>query len=121
MQDNLAPKQLEFILDSTAQWNIAHGSMSAGKTVAAVFRFMQWADQCCDSNLWMIGHTSTTIYENAIRLILESRPKGIADPLAIFRPFCGWNNLHRRLLFKDKVISTVGAKDKGSAGAIQGR
>ena len=117
----LAPKQLEFCLKATKRWNIAHGSVSSGKTVGSLFRFMQAVDQCPDSQIWMIGHTSSTIYDNAVRLIIESRGNNVADPLAIYRPFCTWKKGDRELMFKDKTISTVGAKDSGAIGAIQGK
>lgn len=117
----LAPKQIEFILKSTKRWNIAHGSVSSGKTVGSLFRFMQAVDQCPDSQIWMIGHTSSTVYDNAIRLIIESKGNDAPDPLAIFRPFCTWKKGDRELCFKDKTISTVGAKDSGAIGAIQGK
>lgn len=82
---------------------------------------MQAVDECPDSQIWMIGHTSSTIYHNAIRLILEARTNGSPDPLSIFRPFCTWLKGERSLAFKDKIISTVGAKDSGAIGAIQGK
>lgn len=119
MQELLSPKQLEFILESTCQINIAHGSVRSGKTVGSLFRFMQACYQCPDSKLWMIGHTSDTIYQNAIRLLLE--PAGDNDPLSIYRPFLSWFAGKRQLRFRDKVISTLGAKDEGAIGAIQGK
>jgi PBSX family phage terminase large subunit len=119
--DLLSQKQVQFIVESIAKWNIAHGSVSSGKTIGTLFRFLQACDKCPDSQIWMIGHTSSTIYDNAIRLILEPRPKGMPDPLSIFRPFCNWKKGDRELLFKDKTISTVGAKDSGAIGAIQGK
>jgi PBSX family phage terminase large subunit len=76
---------------------------------------MQAVDQCPDSQIWMVGHSSDTIYQNAIRLLLES------DQLAIFRPFCTWQSGKRQLLFRDKVISTLGAKDEGAIGGFQGK
>lgn len=122
MEENylLSPKQLEFIVNSTCKWNIAHGSVSSGKTMGSTFAFMNAVDSCPDSQLWMIGHTSSTIYDNVVRLILEPKGDG-ADPLAIFRPFCTWAKGDRKLLYKNKVISTVGAKDSGAIGAIQGK
>lgn len=66
----------------------------------------------------MIGHTSSTIYDNAIRLVLEST---LESPLFIFRPFCTWKEGARELLYKDKVISTIGANNAGAIGAIQGK
>jgi PBSX family phage terminase large subunit len=111
----LAPRQLEFIVGSTAQWNLAHGSVRSGKTVGTLFRFMQAVNNCPDSQIFMVGHSSDTIYQNAIRLILES------DQLAIFRPFCTWYAGKRQLKFRDKTISTLGAKDEGAIGQFQGK
>lgn len=111
----LAPKQLEFIIDSTARWNIAHGSVRSGKTVGTLFRFMQAVEECPDSQIFMSGHTSDTIYQNAIRLLLES------EQLAIFRPFCTWYSGKRQLKFRDKTITTLGAKDEGAIGQFQGK
>lgn len=121
MPDLLSPKQLEFIYHSTRRWNIAHGSVSSGKTMGSLVCFMHAVNQCPDSQIWMIGHTSSTIYHNAIRLILEDGPPNKPDPLSIFRPFCTWMKGDRCLAFKDKIISTVGAKDSGAIGAIQGK
>lgn len=111
----LAPKQLEFIIKSTAKWNIAHGSVRTGKTVGSLFRFMQAAELCPDSQIFMAGHTSDTIYQNAIRLLLES------PQFAIFRPFCTWLSGKRQLKFRDKTITTLGAKDEGAIGQFQGK
>ena len=119
MDDFLAPKQMEFIFNSNKKINIAHGSVRSGKTVSTLFRFMQAVNCCPDSKIWMIGHTSDTIYQNAIRLLTESG--GPRDPLAIYRPFLTWYAGKRQLKFKDKTISTLGAKDEGAIGAIQGK
>ena len=115
MQNPLSPKQLEFITNSNAHWNIAHGSVRSSKTVGTLFRFMQDAYNCPDSQIFMVGHTSDTIYQNAIRLLLES------ETFAIFRPFCTWLSGKRQLKFMDKTISTIGAKDEGCIGQFQGK
>jgi len=115
MQLPLAPKQLEFIINSNAHWNLAHGSVRSGKTVGTLFRFMQAATECPDSQIFMVGHSSDTIYQNAIRLLLES------DQLSLFRPFCAWFAGKRQLKFRDKTISTLGAKDEGAIGQFQGK
>lgn len=108
-------KQMEFITESTAKINLAHGSVRSGKTVGTLFRFLQAVYECPDSQIYMIGHTASTIYDNAVRLILET------DQLAMFRPFCKWYPGKRVLMFRDKTITTLGAKDSGSIGAIQGK
>lgn len=111
----LSPKQLEFIINSTAHWNLAHGAVSTGKTIGTTFRFMQAVDACPDSEIAMIGKTSTTLFNNVINLLFESKE------LAIFRPFCIWMPSKRELKFKDKTITTYGAKDEGAVQLIQGR
>jgi PBSX family phage terminase large subunit len=115
MQEPFAKKQLEFIINSQSHWNLAHGSVRSGKTVGTLFRFMQAVDRCPDSQIWMVGHSSDTIFQNAIRLLLES------DQLSIFRPFCTWYAGKRQLKFRDKTISTLGAKDEGAIGGFQGK
>lgn len=111
----LSKKQIEFIIHSKAHWNLAHGSVRSGKTVGTLFRFMQAVEECPDSQIFMVGHSSDTIYQNAIRLLLES------DQLSIFRPFCNWFSGKRQLRFRDKVITTIGAKDEGAIGQFQGK
>lgn len=113
--DMLSPKQIDFIKNSFAKWNIAHGSVRTGKTVGTLFRFMQAADECVDSQIFMVGYTSDTIFENAIRLLLES------PQLAIYRPFCTWYSGARKLTFRGKTIKTMGAKDEGAIGQFQGK
>lgn len=115
MTELFSKKQLQFIVESTAKWNLAHGSVRCGKTVGTLFRFMQACMECPDSQIWMVGHSSDTIYQNAIRLLLES------PQFAMFRPFCNWASGKRQLTFMDKTISTLGAKDEGAIGSFQGK
>lgn len=111
-QEPLSPKQLEFILNSTAKWNIAHGSVRTGKTIASSFRFLQQVEQCPDSQIYIVGHTFDTAYRNVVRPIME------AKELSIFRPFCAWSG--KKLYFKNKTITVLGAKDEGAIGNFQG-
>lgn len=115
MTQVLSPKQLEFINNSTRKWNLAHGSVRSGKTVGSLFRFMEAVYHCPDNQIFMVGHSVDTIYQNAIRLILES------NQLCIFRPFCTWFVGKRELRFRDKIIKCLGAKDEGSIGQFQGK
>jgi PBSX family phage terminase large subunit len=74
-----------------------------------------------DTDFWMIGHTASTIYDNAISLIINKPASHLPDPFGIFRPFCTWHESKRELTFGNKVIHTLGAKDKSAAGIIQGK
>ncbi len=115
MQEPFSPKQVEFILDSTAKWNLAHGSVRTGKTVCTLFRFLQAALACPDSDIWMVGHSSETIYQNAIRMIFES------PQFSIFKHKSTWFSGKRQLKFGDKTIGTLGARDEGAIGSFQGK
>lgn len=115
MDSLFAEKQWEFITNSNARWNLAHGSVSTGKTICTAFRFLHAINECEDSEIAMIGKTSTTIYNNVINLIFEQ------PQLSVFRPFCTWFPSKRELKFKDKTVTTYGAKDEGSVQLIQGR
>lgn len=111
----MSKKQLEYIKHSRAKWNLSHGSVRCGKTVGSLFAFMKDAYNCPDSQIFIVGHSSETIYQNAIRLLLES-------PLfAIFRPFLTWQVGKRQLKFMDKSITALGAKDEGAIGQFQGK
>lgn len=112
MPDPFSPKQLQFIIEANSRWNLAHGSVRTGKTVGTVFRFMQDAANCPDSKIYIVGHTFDTAHRNVVRLLMES------DELSIFRPFLTWSG--KKLLFKDKTITVLGAKDEGAIGNFQG-
>ncbi len=115
MADLLSKKQLDFILHGRRKWNLAHGSVRSGKTVGSLFGFMDAVEDCPDSQIFMVGHSSDTIYQNAIRLLLES------EQFLIYRPFCTWLSGKRQLKFRDKTIQTLGAKDEGAIGQFQGK
>ena len=115
MKEPISIKQLEYIKNSTAKWNIAHGAVRTGKTVGSLYAFMLDAYRCPDSQIFMVGHSSETIYQNAIRLLLES------EQFEVFRPFLTWQAGKRQLKFRDKTISTLGAKDEGAIGGFQGK
>lgn len=112
-----SPKQAEFILQANAKFNLAHGSVRAGKTVGVLFRFMQDVLTCPGDQIWMIGHTHDSIYHNCIRLVMDQNSK----QFGIFAPFCTWMKGERVLLIGDKKVYCLGAKDEGAIGPIQGK
>lgn len=116
-KDVFSQRQMEFIFNSTAKWNLAHGAVRSGKTECTLFRFIQAVYECPDNQIFMIGHTTDTVYQNVIKLIFE------CPRFEIFKPFCTWfpSNTNRHLRFKDKIIKTIGAKDEGAIGQIQGK
>jgi PBSX family phage terminase large subunit len=73
---------------------------------------MHAVDLCPDSAIYIAGHTFDTAYRNVIKVIMES------PEMAIFRPFCTWSG--KKLYYKDKVITVLGAKDEGAVGNFLG-
>jgi PBSX family phage terminase large subunit len=115
MQPLFAPKQIEFIQNSNAMFNIAHGSVRSGKTVCTLFRFMKAVHDCPGTSIWMIGHTLETIFDNVIQLLFNS------EQLKVFAPFCTWYPGRKELVFGSKSIYCLGAKDERAMGPIQGK
>lgn len=118
MTEPLSVKQVQFIkeaLESRAKWFFAHGSVRTGKTVGTLFLFLIMAEQCPDNQIFMVGHTSETIYDNVIKLIFEDKT------FSVFKPFCTWSPGNRVLTFRDKKIKILGAKDEGSYGSFMGK
>jgi PBSX family phage terminase large subunit len=110
--DPFSPKQLDFISNCDKKWNLAHGAVRTGKTVCTVFAFMHAVFNCPDSQIYIVGHTFDTAYRNVVRMLMES------PEMAIYRPFCTWSG--KKLYFRDKVITVLGAKDEGAIGNFQG-
>lgn len=108
----LAPKQLQYVKEANARWNLSHGSVRCGKTVGSVFKFLVDAELCPDSKIYIVGHTFDTAYRNVVRMIMET------DQFSIFRPFCSWSG--KKLYYRDKTITVLGAKDEGAVGNFQG-
>lgn len=111
-------RQWEFIKNSSAKYNLAHGSVRSGKTVAALFLFMQKVHNCPGNQIWMIGHTHDAVFHNCIRLLLDTSDN---NPLSIFSPFCTWMPGNSQLKFGLKTIYCLGARDERSIGSIQGK
>ena len=70
---------------------------------------------CPDSQIFMVGHSSDTIYQNAIRLIMET------PQFSMWKQYCTWYSGKRQLKFMDKTITTLGARDEGAIGQFQGK
>lgn len=106
----LSPKQKEFIRDSKAKINIAHGAVRSGKTHASLIRFIQLAIRCPDNDIIMIGNSFSAIEANAARPIADT----------LMRGFCTWQRGNQTLLMGDKRIRVLGAHDESAVRAIQG-
>ena len=109
-----SPKQTEFIRNANAKYNLAHGSVSAGKTVAVLVPFMKEAYNCPGDSIYLFGFSLTTVYRNVVSLLFET------EELKFFAPYCNWAKGDHILMFANKKIKCIGAGDEGALGLIQG-
>lgn len=107
-------KQLEFILNSNARFNIAHGSVRSGKTVCTLFRFLQEVAAIEGSSIYIMGYSLSTIYRNVVSLIFDS------PEFELFKIYCSWSSGSHTLTFGTKQIKCIGCGDEGALGLIQG-
>jgi PBSX family phage terminase large subunit len=110
-----SPKQLEFILNSNAKYNLAHGSVRSGKTVGCFFKFLQQVMSCPGESIWLLARSLTDVYKNCIYLIFDH------PSFAIFAPFCTWHKGDKILTVGSKTVNCLGCGDEGAVGAIQGK
>ena len=107
---NLSPKQLEFIRNSKAKINIAHGAVRSGKTHASLVRFVELVLRCPDNDIIMIGNSFSAIEANAVRPIAD----------VLMRGYCTWQRGNQCLTVGEKRIRVIGAHDESSVRTIQG-
>jgi PBSX family phage terminase large subunit len=109
---NLSPKQLEFLANANAAYNIAHGAVRSGKTLCTLIAWMLFCYECPDSDLAIVGYSLETVYYNIIEPFMN-----------LFGPYCSYVRSpgNTSLKFLDKSIRCIGASDQGAVGKIQGQ
>lgn len=106
------PRQMEFLANATAKFNLAHGAVRSGKTICTIVAFLRRVMQCPGESLVIFGYSLGTIYKNVVLPLLSS------PELAMFRNDCQWKD--QSLFFFHKKIFCIGAGDQGALGLIQG-
>jgi PBSX family phage terminase large subunit len=66
-----SPKALDFITNSTARINIAHGSVRSGKTIDCSVRWLNYIQTGPQGDLVMLGKTIATLQRNVLNDIFD--------------------------------------------------
>jgi PBSX family phage terminase large subunit len=107
----LAPKQQQFIRESTRRLNIAEGSVRSGKTWATLFRFVAYLrDGPAEGDLLMIGKTERTVKRNIVSVLEQ----------LFGTQYVRYNKGEGELRLFGRRIFVVGASDERAEQKIRG-
>lgn len=104
-------KQLDSILESTARINIWQGSVSSGKTISSLIRWIEFCNNGAKGNLLMVGKTERTLKRNVIDVLSE-----ILDGSGSFITRTGSGEIQ----IGNRTIYIVGANDERAEAKIRG-
>ena len=111
MIDLRAGKQLDSILDSTARINVWQGSVSSGKTISSLIRWIEFCQNGAKGNLLMVGKTERTLKRNVIDVLGE-----ILDGSGSLVTRTGSGEIQ----IGNRTIYIVGANDERAEAKIRG-
>jgi len=109
--DLRAGKQLDSILDSTARINVWQGSVSSGKTISSLIRWIEFCQNGAKGNLLMVGKTERTLKRNVIDVLGE-----ILDGSGSLVTRTGSGEIQ----IGSRTIYIVGANDERAEAKIRG-
>lgn len=104
-------KQLTSILDSDARINIWQGSVSSGKTIASLIRWIEFVSTAPKGNLLMVGKTERTLKRNVIDVLSD-----LLDGTGSFITRTGSGEIQ----IGSRNIYIVGANDERAEAKIRG-
>ncbi|MFS8640743.1 MAG: PBSX family phage terminase large subunit [Symbiobacteriaceae bacterium] len=104
------PKALDFLANSTARINIAHGAVRSGKTITSIVRWIEYVATAPPGDLLLAGKTERTAYRNVIAPLQQI--------LGASR--CRYNRGTGELYMLGRRIFVVGANDERAEGKIRG-
>lgn len=109
----LSKKQMDFLLDSTAEINIADGAVRSGKTHVFNLRWLEYIMTAPPGDLLMVGKTIRTLEQN----VLKPR-NGIFDMLGPGN--YQYNSSTGELFIAGRKIYCKGANDESAENKIRG-
>lgn len=114
MAVKFSPKQIDFILNSTARINIADGAVRSGKTFIFNVRWLEYIHCGPPGVLMMVGKTIRTLENN----VLMASPGGLFEMLG--EGNYKYNRSTGELNIGTRKILCIGAADEKAEGKIRG-
>lgn len=106
----LSLKQTQFIRESIAKINLAHGAVRSGKTLCTIIRYSEAIINCPDNKNVIIGKSLDSVEDNIIKPWMNE----------IWPGYCSYSPGNRVFTFGTKEMRVIGANDAGAVGRIQG-
>lgn len=112
----VSPKSKDFILNSDAWINIAHGSVRSGKTITCTIRWLKFILESPHDEFLMSGKTIATLERNVLSNFFKMlNSLGISYHHDRYR-----NKVTLGLLTKNKTIHLMGFNDEGATDIVAG-
>ncbi len=105
----LSDKQLLSVGMSTKLWNVWEGSVRSGKTIASIYRWIQYILTAPAGELIMIGLTTSTLYRNVISPMEDM----LGDQMRYLQS-------SKKIKLWGRTIHCLHAKDASSSGILRG-
>lgn len=105
----LSDKQWDFVLDSDAPINIAHGAVRSGKTFACLYRFAEYCVVGPPGELALTGKTASTIFRNVI-----------LPMMVMFGKRVRYNRGLGEVYFAGRTMFVIGANDVRAEEKLRG-
>ena len=106
-----SPKAKDFIYNSDAFINIAHGSVRSGKTIAATLRFLTFLGGSPYQEFMISGKTRDTIERNVIRDLIK-----LIDGRIPYK----YRKFDNYIEIEDKKVWLIGFSDEGATEKVRG-
>ena len=106
-----SPKARDFIYNSDAFINIAHGSVRSGKTIAATWRFLAHVASSDYDEFMISGKTRDTIERNVIRDLIR-----MIDGSLDYK----YRKFDNYIEIENKKIWLIGFSDEGATEKVRG-
>ena len=111
VEGSFSPKARDFIYNSDAFINIAHGSVRSGKTIAATWRFLAHVALTDYDEFMISGKTRDTIERNVIRDLIR-----MIDGSLDYK----YRKFDNYLEIENKKIWLIGFSDEGATEKVRG-
>ncbi|SDT42053.1 phage terminase, large subunit, PBSX family [Pseudarthrobacter equi] len=110
----ISPKQLDYLRNSNKSFNVCHGSVSSGKTVITLYRWVFFMADAPPGQAGMFGRTRESVKSNLWNVLKDREFFGDLVDEFQGNPLSGWVKMF------DREVRVMGANDVNAEMTIRG-